>query len=293
LAKIGSYLIKLVNTLSKPGNKGFLIIDFTLIPKMFASIMEKLTRDFNGVEKRVDQGLSMGFAVWVDPINKWIIPLINEAWLSKKIAHELYVKKTIITQKIILKLKNIVPFELLCFDGAFANLPMFDFLEANQLKYLMRVLKNRVVSNENATNQLAQHPDLILHKNRKFKTISATFKGHTLFFTAQKRKKKNGKKEVVFLVSNLPQAARDYVKMYKIRWKVEKFFRTAKQSLGLGHCQSISFDKQQAHISIVMLTYAHLQILQKFKQAENLEPIVKKIRFQKHSLHDLQKALIC
>ena len=168
LAEIESYLVRLVNTLATPQNKGILAFDFTFIEKMFAAIMEQLSWDYNGVGKRIDQGFSMGFAFWLDPINKLSIPLTNEVWLNRKVAQDRYLSKIEIAKIVIMRLKDIIPFDLILLDGAFAYLSMIDFLEEHKLKFIMRVAKNRVVTNDTATASLLNHPDLILHKNRKY-----------------------------------------------------------------------------------------------------------------------------
>jgi SRSO17 transposase len=68
---------------------------------------------------------------------------------------------------------------------------------------------------------------------------------------------------------------------YDMRWNIEKFFRTAKQKLGLQDCLVRNLSGQQNHIRHVFFAYAFLQI-EKFKRKlKNTESVLKSI----HSLN--------
>ena len=50
------------------------------------------------------------------------------------------------------------------------------------------------------------------------------------------------------------------VKLYRIRWKIEMFHRTAKQYLGLSDCQMRNIESQLQHVLNVMLAYAKASV---------------------------------
>jgi hypothetical protein len=130
---------------------------------------------------------------------------------------------------------------------------------------------------------------LQLKRNQKFKTVKASMKGMSLFFTARKRKGKNNTKETVFIVSRHRAATpKNTVRTYARRNNIEKFFRTSKQYLGLRDCQSTSLEKQRMHIFSVMLSYATLEILKVAKKKKNPEAIIAVLRRQKtpHLFHE-------
>jgi len=127
---------------------------------------------------------------------------------------------------------------------------------------------------------------LMLSKERKnFASMARennfSYKGHGLYFTAHKRNATHGKKEIVFIVSNIIRTAKEHVDAYDNRWSVEKYFRTGKQYIGLAHCQSINADKQKFHIFSVMVTYAILQQIKHDKKKQSIEVIIHDIRRQK------------
>ena len=277
--------------------KPFLILDFTLLRKQFSKNIPFVTYDYDGVEKRTNKGFSAAFAFWSD--GKVIIPFDFSLWLRKKDAGELYIKKNDVVKKLIKLAKQYeIPFYEVRLDGVFATEDMIKFLIEESIHFTMRMPKNRVVKSDNEEYQLMNHPKLKMIRNEKFKTISASYKDFSLYFTAQKRNGNNDAKEVVFIVSDLQRDAKEHVKAYEKRWPGEKFNRTGKQSLGISHCQSTNFDKQRFHIFAVMVSYTVLQLMQIDQKKKSVEEILHLIRRQKMVQNlfqylDLDETIIC
>ena len=78
------------------------------------------------------------------------------------------------------------------------------------------------------------------------------------FFTAVRRKSKNNS-IILYQVSNYPTTSANHKLLYSYRLNIEKFFRTAKQHLGLKDCQSTKHKLQKNHITNVFFAYAILQ----------------------------------
>jgi len=289
------YLVKLICILAAKGNKGRLLIDFTDIAKPFSKHIPDVTYDYSGSSKRVEKGLSLGIAVWSNGMIS--IPFNFETWLRKKDAGNKYKTKIEIAQVLILSARRVIPFSEVMLDGAFASQKMIRFvIELNQ-KFTMRIPRNRVVNIGNRSFQLRYCPAFLFNKNKKFKTICACYKGFRCYFTANKRKTKNDKFEVVFIVSNVKRTPQEHVVAYKKRWPQEKFHRTAKQKLGLADCQSTYRNKQHAHIFLVMTTYAQLELMKIYKRKKSPEEIVNLFRHQKspkdfRDLRDLEETFM-
>ena len=62
------------------------------------------------------------------------------------------------------------------------------------------------------------------------------------------------------------------------RWNIEKFFRTAKQKLGLNDCQSRKKELQEKHLLNAFFAYALLQYNRKKKKLKNVESAIKSIK---------------
>jgi len=95
-----------------------------------------------------------------------------------------------------------------------------------------------------------------------------SFKGKTikLFFSKQG---KNGKWKV-FLCTNTKLSFIKMIEIYQIRWTIEVFFKESKQLLGLGRCQSNSFDAQVADTTITMVQHILLTMRYRVEHYESM-----------------------
>lgn len=289
--QIQSLLIKIVKKYIKKDLPAVLIIDPTNIRKWFAKDIENLAYDYDGIVGKSKKCLVPIVAAWTN--TKITIPVDFQFWVNKRFTTR-YKKKREFAEDLILKLKQQIPFDYVAMDGAFASEPMLRFCMHHCVNFCMRIARNRViVSNNGVRSQLQNHPKLKFKRNERYKTIVGTYKGITCFFTAHKRYSKSGKSwNIVYIISNLNISAKEQAKAYKIRWNIEKVFRTAKQSLGLGDCQCIEIKKQQTHIFSVFLAYAKLEEQRNFKQKQSVEQVLRKIRVQKTSFEDFQSHLL-
>jgi hypothetical protein len=60
------------------------------------------------------------------------------------------------------------------------------------------------------------------------------------------------------------------MKIYRIRWGIEVFFKESKQYLLLGKCQSQDFDAQIADVTLSMIRYIMLNLNKRFRAYETL-----------------------
>jgi hypothetical protein len=291
------FLHALIKNLATKECPGFLIIDFTLLLKQFSEHIPSVTYDYDGVGKRVAKGFSAGFVFWSNGIVN--IPFDYVLWLRKKDAGELYKKKTELAKELIMWAKqNGIPFAEVRLDGAFACVDVLRFLVAEGIHFTMRIPSNRVIETENGKHQLAKHPELRLQRNQKYKTIYASYKDISCYFTTHKRNGPNDTKEVVYIVSSLPRSPKEHVDAYDKRWPAEKCFRTEKQHIGLTHCQSTDINKQRLHVFSVMTAYAVLQCMKIDQQKKSLEEVIHPIRRQKivqplFQYLDLDETIMC
>lgn len=86
-------------------------------------------------------------------------------------------------------------------------------------------------------------------------------------------------KESIILISNLNEA-KEILEEYDGRWKIETFFRTAKQNLGIGDVQMRKYLGNRRYWSMVLLAYSlisHLQQLWK-KSCRTAGEVLDKLR---------------
>lgn len=281
IAECSAFLRELIKYLADTTNRGYLIIDFTMLLKRFAENIPAVTYDRDGGSRRVEKGFSTAFILWSN--GEVTIPFDLDFWLRKKDAGELYKKKTEIAKELILlAMKHGIPVEEARLDGAFLSVEMLKFFIERKIHVTIRAHSNRVVISEQGKYKLCEQPRLQMKGNEKYKTIAASYKGITgLYFTAHKRKHHGGGTEVVYIVSTVVRTPKEHVEAYDGRWPVEKKIRTSKQALGVTHCQSTNMEKQRFHIFSVMVTYAILQLARIDKRKQSVEEILHIIRREK------------
>jgi hypothetical protein len=266
-------LISIANSIRAIDGIRVLVIDGTMISKAFAKAIKSLSVDYDGVIRRVSRGLSIMVAGLVTGGN--IIPLDFLFWYNKKDISHQYKTKTQLAIELIEKFYKLVSIDYVALDGAFASSKMIESLEKFELKYSMRIPKNRKVVINGVNAPLDQQHALSLVKNERCKTAAGFYQGHACFFTIHKRKKRGGGWERVFIISNMNLTAKEHVIAYNRRWTIDKSFRTQKQYLGLKDCQMLSDDKQTFHILNVFLGYAYATMEKISKRKKSVEEVIK------------------
>lgn len=103
-----------------------------------------------------------------------------------------------------------------------------------------------------------------------------SFKGKPikLFFSKQG---KNGKWKV-FLCTDTKLSFIKMIEIYQIRWTIEVFFKESKQLLGLGKCQSNSFDAQIADTTITMVQHILLTLRYRIENYESMNGLFSDVK---------------
>ena len=166
-------------------------------------------------------------------------------------------------------------------DGLFATVEFFRWALANSVMGITRMHSNRKVTYKGQEIKINQIEDLKLKGKQKARTIKVMWYGLELFITAEKRISKSGKESIVFLAATYKARPSKYVKDYKKRWPIEKFFRTAKQYLGIQECFSRDLDIQSQHIAAVFVAYAIAQYEMKKRSLDNSEQAIKALKRKK------------
>lgn len=268
------FLIKIIEIIC-PGIPGWLLVDDTLISKNYSIKLPGVDFIFNTLTGGFTKGFSIVVITWTNGIIT--IPLDYRVWFTKEISEPFYLIKIELAQDLISEILFKRPFYGVLADGLYASTDMMKFLNKHTIKFNMRMASNRVVTLDNGTKcKLKELRSIKPLKNVRSKTISATWQGMPLHFTAEVRVDRHGEKTIVYIVSNYrSDSSKDHVRAYKLRWNIECFFRTAKQSLGLQQCFARSLDRQKAHIYAVFISYTFLQIICLQKKLSNVEQAIK------------------
>lgn len=282
IALIRERLIMIACSLPKSDEPRVLVIDGTMLSKQFARKIDHLSTDYDGVTRRVVQGLSIIVIALI--CGGSLIPLDFSFWGNKaaddkkyrqgKSRSATYKTKIELAMELIDRLRSFIDFAYIAMDGAFSSEAMIAFLEKYSLKYTMLIPRNRKILIDGIEMLIGKHPKIRLIRNERSKEVQASYKGHKCFITAQKRKKRNGTWETFYIISNMHLSAKEHVNVYLNRWPIDKSFRTMKQYLGLRDCQMCSHEKQTCHLFSVFLAYAIATLKQIAKKEKSVERIL-------------------
>lgn len=247
-----------VTSISKPlyqlankhvsGKEKYLIIDDMPNAKEHAKEIEGLDLVFDTVQHRAVVGLLSVIAIITDKIAK--IPVDAEIMISKTFAGSAYKSKSEIAQVIIDRLLGSVLFDWFLADAHYATQFLIGALCKRSIQFLMKINRNRVVIIGGEQGQLQNI--LRLKKNNRVASAQGTFGGISCYFYVLKV----APDKTMYLVSNVQICKERLVGLYKVRWTIECFNRTAKQLLGFSECQMRSFKMQHAHLLYILWAYA-------------------------------------
>ena len=261
-------------------NSGFFIVDDTAIPKIFSRVMTGVGLVYDSCLGRPNKGYSIVVLAWSN--GKIVLPIAFQFWFPKDVVDEKdQRKKSKISQDLLIKYGKKVLHNFVLLDGLYCSANMINFLNEMLFKFEMRIARNRIVTINGKTCRIDTHPELRLSRNARSKTVKGHWQGIELYFTADKRINKNNEYEIVFQASNMNIPSEEHVNNYKMRWGIEKMFRTSKQKLGLGDCQSRSIEKQRGHIYAVFYVFALTQILKNKNHLDCSEDVIKQLRSAK------------
>lgn len=240
------------------GNKQlFLILDDSLLKKIYSKFIEGTSDNYDSGERRQYRSLCSIVAMLSDGV--FALPIDQKIWTSEEFALK-YKKKTELAQELIEEIKKKISIRCVVMDGLYATIDMIDWCNKNQVSFECRFHSNRVIVTKREGNvSLKSCDQLKLKGSRQARTIYASWHSLSVYITAVRRINRYGVCSIVYQISNYKTSALGHVRVYDCRWKIEKFFRTAKQSLGLADCQSRKLILQINHIKNVFLAYHFLQ----------------------------------
>jgi hypothetical protein len=279
------------------GNKQlYLLADDTQILKIFSRYIEGTCDHYDSSDRKRKRSICSITAMLTD--GETAIPIHQLIWTSQEFKQDgEHKKKWELAQELIREVEKHIPINMVIMDGLYATNNMIEWLTENNIRFEMRFHSNRVIEKNGIKSQIRYSPFFKLSGRRTEQTFRASWKGIDLYFTAIRRLGPKGF-FVTFQVSNYKASAKKHKIIYGYRWNIEKFFRTAKQSLGLNDCQSLKLNKQENHIKQVFFAYSIAQIERVDKKLKNVESAIRTIKLQdsitpKLSFHRFREIFRC
>lgn len=242
--------------------EAILVIDDGRIARPYAELIEGASLGHDGSSQRVVMGLQMITAMLVTSIYK--LPVEVQEYINKWLIGSSYLTKSDIAEMMTRKLMNTFNISRVIADAHYATHKFISFLTSINLPYLIKFPCSRKVT--------------LFDKNVKL--------------NGALRLRRNERVRCKNLISSDYIDPHMVVELYKIRWNIEMFHRTAKQLLGYADCQSRSLAKQLQHCRFVMLTYAIADVFRYQMKLSTTEDAVRALRNAKHPIPDHLESLL-
>ena len=258
---------------------GYFIVDDTVLSKVFSRGIQGVDFVYNTITCRTERGFCLVVLVWTN--GDITIPISFKLWFNKSICPN-GKSKSELAIELVGEFYKQIKFKALLADGLYSTKTFLEFLCKKNIKFLMKMHRNRIVTNtEGAKGQLQHNPELKLTRNQRTKTLKGTWAELNLFFNVIKFRGRNGDYAQMYHVSNMDLPEKEYKKIYKERWGIEVMFRSMKQGLGITNCSSRDLQKQRLHFHAVFHSYAFLQVAKVKQEEPNVESVVRALRAAK------------
>ena len=266
-------------------DKGWLIVDDTAVTKVYSKVIQGVVWMYNVLARREQKQLNILVLAWTNDVIT--IPLDFELWYPKN-ACDTYQTKSEVVINLLNKWWYKLPSRGIIGDGHFSTLELLQFCIRKKIPLVAKFASNRKVStSDGISEQIKNHVALKLRRNQRSKTVKIIWHGMILFCTVHKRKNKKNEYNFIYYISTVRKTAKEYVKIYELRWNIEKIFRTMKQSLGLTDCSARKGTMQKGHIFGIFHAYTIAQIIKTEKNLPNVEGVIKALRKPKSTPIDI------
>jgi hypothetical protein len=270
------------------GKKLNFVGDETIVPRRYSaetegtsSMIDHSTKTFTNGYRIVVGGLTDG---------KMFLPLDFEQWIAQFILGSCYRTMTEIMKVIISKLLELgIEIDTFIMDGSYFSRDFMTWLREKGLKFIIKAKTTTSVLFNGKMVKLKHCKELRLNRYQNAKTILAEWNGQLWHFTAVRQEGKRGSK-IIYLIASFNAKPKIYAKTYNLRWTIEKFFRTAKQSLGLKDAMSQYAHIYLNHTKCVFLAYIMVQLYMKKYRLKSSEDAIRSIQDLKMRLNFSQIA---
>lgn len=248
-----------------------IIWDDTIASKTYAKRHGDINRVWNTASSRVVSGFQIITCIISDGLRN--IPIDCEFFFSRKRFGKNQRTKSEIAYDIFMYWKDVINIERVLADAHYSTKWLLENLSAQGVSFCMKIPANRIVKTEQNTGQLKK--TLRIVKNNRTNSMSGFHAGLPCFFYVVKYRDTR-----LYYISSDPIAKDKIASVYKLRWKIEEFHRTVKQSLGFNDCQSRSAAKQHRHMFYVIEAYVYTELLRIKLEFKNIEQAIHLIRRQ-------------
>jgi hypothetical protein len=244
---------------------GSLILDDVLIPKPFARYVCGAYPSYDHAQKRHVVGQRLIVLIWTNGVLG--VPIAVAVWHHRLFVRRYRTKNQLARILVYWAVRHHIPCTYLTFDNWYASKQNLRFFNRLSLIFVTKLRHNARITFDNATRRVSwltrfdahYYADLDAYV-RQFPVEYSGYGTGRLALVKHDKHAEPGRTKYLF-TNALTLTNCEVVLRYRSRWSIECFFRTCKQSFGLGACQAQMMSQVLLHVRMVFLVYTLVQLL--------------------------------
>jgi hypothetical protein len=287
LGTISSQMVLGLALLLDACSPGALILDDVLIPKPFARYMCGTYASYDHAQKRHVPGQRLVVLIWSNGVI--CLPVAVAYWHHRDFVPHYRTKNELARILIYWAVRHHIPCAYLTFDNWYASKQNLRFVARLGLTYVTKLRRNAKVAWGGHRLHVTWFGRFKAHYYgalevyiQQFPVTYAGTHPERLALVTNDTHAEPGRTKYL-LTNALTLTNRQLVACYRRRWDIECFFRTCKQSFGLGACQATRMSPILLHVRMVFLAYTLTQLL-----VPNAPAVMEQTQTHLRSLHCLR-----
>ena len=244
---------------------GYLILDDVFIPKPFARYVAGAYPGYDHAQKQHLVGQRLVVLLWTNGLVS--IPVAFAFWHHRLFVHRYRTKNDLARIVVYWAVRHHIPCTYLTFDNWYASKYNLTFFQQLGLVFVTKLRHNANMHYEQTPHRVSwlrkfdshYYADLQAYV-RQFTVKYSGYGTGQLVLVKNDKHAEPGHTKYLF-TNDLTLTNQAVVLRYRSRWSIECFFRTCKQSFGLGACQAQMMPQVLCHVRMVFLAYTLTQLL--------------------------------
>lgn len=252
--------------------EGVLILDDTVEEKPYMDENDMICWHHDHCQKRTLKGINQLTALYYSnqvalPVGYQIITKtkwVKDAKTGKNKRISVIKKQERFRQLITQSITNGLLFSYILADSWFCSAENINFIDKNQRLFIMPLKSNRKVALSRADKAKGKYQSIesLVIEDKQVLQVYVEAVDFPLFLTAQVFQNKDGSEGIIYLITNDSKADAEKMQtIYRMRWKVEEFYKSVKSNTGYAKSPAHRVRTQSNHLFLSMLAFVKLEAL--------------------------------
>jgi hypothetical protein len=244
---------------------GYMILDDVFLPKPFARFVAGAYPNYDHSQKRHLVGQQLVVLLWTNGL--LCIPVAFAFWHHRQFVRTYRTKNELARLLLYWAIRHRLPCPYLTFDNWYASKQNLTFCDRLGVIFVTKLRHNAWIRYDQTAHRVSWFRRFTAHHyadlDAYVRQFSVEYPGYGTGRLALVMHDTHAEPDrTKYLFTNaLTLTNQEFVRRYRSRWTIECFFRTCKQSFGLGACQAQMMPQVLCHVRLVFLAYTLTHLL--------------------------------